>query len=212
MSPGFLEGYETVRERLDKFRDHHPDWGLHSEIVFDDADRILMRAEIWTADNVCVAVGHAEERRGPNRSTPAVETCETSAWGRALEAAGYLSSTPVRSVGGHGPRVRAESATTPSPRAAPPAKDTSPLNPPAAASLRARASHAGLDEQGISDVTKLLCEVAGVPAVELNKAPKFLARDLQNTFDAIGAGRLELDYAPDGTVSLAPPTPKGAAV
>lgn len=82
--------YTTVPERIDQFREDHPDWTLKANIV-ERGDVILMKAVVKNADGKTVGVGHAEEVRGSSKinQTSALENCETSAWGRALAACGY---------------------------------------------------------------------------------------------------------------------------
>lgn len=82
--------YTTVPERIDQFREDHPDWTLKAHIV-ERGDVILMKAVVKNAEGKTVGVGHAEEVRGSSKinQTSALENCETSAWGRALAACGY---------------------------------------------------------------------------------------------------------------------------
>jgi hypothetical protein len=82
-----LDDYVTVDQRLEPFRLIHPNWGVHTEVVFDDGQRVVMRAWITDDTDRTVAVGHAEEIRGQGmvNKTSAVENCETSALGRALK-------------------------------------------------------------------------------------------------------------------------------
>ena len=53
-----------------------------------------MRATIRDKEGRVLATGHAEEVRGSTKilSTSALETCETSAWGRCLSCFGSLGS------------------------------------------------------------------------------------------------------------------------
>ncbi len=90
--PGFdLDSYIPVADRLGKFREQHATWGLTSEIVHDDGQRVVIKATIANDDGRIVATGHAEEIRGQGNvnRTSALENCETSAFGRALAALGY---------------------------------------------------------------------------------------------------------------------------
>ena len=94
MSRG-LEDYITVNERIQKFYEDCPDGALTSEILSDDGKLIQMKATVQVPSGEhgylrIVATGHAEEIRGQGNvnRTSALENCETSAWGRALAAAG----------------------------------------------------------------------------------------------------------------------------
>jgi len=86
--------YETVAERVRKFRERYPvdsGWRLVTEVLFPKDDVVLCRATIIDPDGRLVASGTAEETRGSSyiNRTSAVENAETSAIGRALFAAGF---------------------------------------------------------------------------------------------------------------------------
>ena len=90
-----LEDYETVEERLVKFWKEHPDGRIYSEIVEHTLQRFIIKASIFRTevDAHPWTTGLAEETvstRGVN-STSALENCETSAIGRALANAGYVT-------------------------------------------------------------------------------------------------------------------------
>jgi hypothetical protein len=90
-----LEDYETVEERLAKFWKEHPDGRIYSEIVEHTLQRFIIKASIFRTevDAHPWTTGLAEETvstRGVN-STSALENCETSAIGRALANAGYVT-------------------------------------------------------------------------------------------------------------------------
>ena len=89
-----VKQYETVAERLRKFRDSCPvqgGWGLVTEIQLPDSETVVAKAIITSPDGKNVATGTAEENRkaGYINETSAVENAETSAIGRALFAAGF---------------------------------------------------------------------------------------------------------------------------
>lgn len=91
---GSTKLYEQVHERLARFRADHPansGWGLISEIIEDNAQRIAIRTSILNPDGKVVSNGFAEELRGSSEinKTSAMENCETSSLGRALFKAGY---------------------------------------------------------------------------------------------------------------------------
>jgi len=89
--------YNTVSKRVNDYRRVYgiaDGWGLLTEIVSIDAERVVMRAEVMSPDGRLVAVGHAEEVRSASKinQTSALENCESSAIGRALAAAGFGGS------------------------------------------------------------------------------------------------------------------------
>jgi len=90
-----LEDYETVEERLVKFWKEHPDGRISTEVVEHTLQRFIVKASIYRTevDGQAWTTGYAEETvstRGVN-STSALENCETSAIGRALANAGYIT-------------------------------------------------------------------------------------------------------------------------
>ena len=85
--------YETVAERLRKFREEFPvktGWALNTEMSYSD-NLVRCEARMVSQDGHIVATGHAEENRNGSfiNETSAVENCETSAIGRCLFAAGF---------------------------------------------------------------------------------------------------------------------------
>ena len=94
--PVRLEGgemYETVAERVRKFRDKYPissGWRLTTEIITITEAKIVCRGLVVNPEGHTVADGIAEEIRSSSiiNKFSAVENCQTSAWGRALAAAG----------------------------------------------------------------------------------------------------------------------------
>lgn len=90
-----LEDYETVEERLTKFWKDHPDGRIATTLVEHTLQRFIVQAFIFRTevDAQAWTTGFAEETvstRGVN-STSALENCETSAIGRALANAGYVT-------------------------------------------------------------------------------------------------------------------------
>jgi hypothetical protein len=82
--------YLTVAERVATFRDDHPDWGIHTDIV-SNADVVVIKAMVINPEGFVLGTGYAEEVRGSSNinKTSALENCETSAIGRALASVGY---------------------------------------------------------------------------------------------------------------------------
>jgi hypothetical protein len=90
-----LEDYETVEERLIKFWKDHPDGRIDTLLVDATLQRFIVKASVYRTevDAQAWTTGYAEETvstRGVN-STSALENCETSAIGRALANAGYVT-------------------------------------------------------------------------------------------------------------------------
>jgi hypothetical protein len=88
--------YAEVAERLPLFWKDCPRGRIITEIVVDDGQRIVIRAELYAdiADTVPTTTGYAEEIRGSSmvNKTSALENCETSAIGRALANYQYQGS------------------------------------------------------------------------------------------------------------------------
>jgi hypothetical protein len=90
-----LEDYETVEERLVKFWKEYPDGRIETTLVESTLQRFIVKAAVYRTevDASAWTTGYAEETvstRGVN-STSALENCETSAIGRALANAGYVT-------------------------------------------------------------------------------------------------------------------------
>lgn len=92
--------YEPVASRVARFRANNPDWTLTAELISDCEGVVLMRATILDETGRVISTGYAEEIRGAGRinQTSTIENAETSAWGRALSAAGYGTQTAVASA------------------------------------------------------------------------------------------------------------------
>ena len=98
-----LENYEPVEERIARFKADHPNYRVATELTFDGepgATRWIVKASIWRdAENTGMpdGTGYAFEvdGRGMTQKTAALETCETSAIGRALANLGYAGNRKV---------------------------------------------------------------------------------------------------------------------
>jgi hypothetical protein len=117
---GFLDDYEPVALRLDRWLKQNPKGIVKTDLLSQPgADVCVFRAELWL-DGQCISVGHAEEIRGSNmiNKTSSMEVCETSAIGRALANAGMAGSDmtkrPSREEMG-----KAERYSAPKPKPAP---------------------------------------------------------------------------------------------
>ena len=91
--------YQTVSYRVNTFREEHPDWGILTEVVSADDERVVVRATIADPEGRMIATGYAEEVRGATNinKTSALENAETSAVGRALAFYG-LPGTEIASA------------------------------------------------------------------------------------------------------------------
>ena len=87
------KSYLTVAKRIRDFRDDHPEYSIVTKIL-SAAELIQIKASIKDPTGRVIATGLAEEERGRTSilTTSALETCETSAVGRALAIFGYLGS------------------------------------------------------------------------------------------------------------------------
>lgn len=100
MSKFNLDSYETVEERIKRFYEQYPDGRITTENLTTPADRsvstwVVMASVFLTAgdqaNHLPKATGLAFEVDGEGmaQKTAALETCETSAIGRALANAGF---------------------------------------------------------------------------------------------------------------------------
>ena len=85
------KSYKLIVQRVVEFRESHPDWGMHSDVVHHDEDRVIVKVWITDAEGRTRGTGLAEEDRRASRinETSAMENCETSAFGRALASVGF---------------------------------------------------------------------------------------------------------------------------
>ena len=86
-----LDSYEPVASRVQRFYEAYPDGAIHTELVYDDGKRVVIRASVYRHlnDDRPAAVDYAEEHltdRGVN-ATSRIENACTSAIGRAISVA-----------------------------------------------------------------------------------------------------------------------------
>jgi len=91
--------YLTVARRINDFREQHPDYGIHTEILSIDETAVVCRAVITDKEGRQLSSGIAEEHRRASKinQTSATENCETSAVGRALAFFG-MAGTEIASA------------------------------------------------------------------------------------------------------------------
>lgn len=98
-----LENYEPVDERIARFKTDHPNFRVLTEESHEGepgATRWIVKASVWRdAENTGLpdGTGYAFEidGKGMTQRTAALETCETSAIGRALANLGYAGNRKV---------------------------------------------------------------------------------------------------------------------
>lgn len=96
MSPSFLDDYEPVAHRIDRFYKKHPKGRILTDLILEaSTDKTwVVKASIYREDDPNpAATGYAQEVIGstPVNKSSALENCETSAIGRALANLNYAS-------------------------------------------------------------------------------------------------------------------------
>lgn len=85
------KNYTEVAKRVEAFRrEFGGELGINTNIVLNDGNAVIIKAEVRNADGFIIGSGLAEEIRNSSyiTKTSAVEVCETSAIGRALASLG----------------------------------------------------------------------------------------------------------------------------
>jgi hypothetical protein len=84
----FMENYEPVADRVNKFWERFPNGRIHTEIVLINENEVVVKASVFTdrEDTRPAAIDFAQEKRGGTKITETnfLEVCSTSAIGRAL--------------------------------------------------------------------------------------------------------------------------------
>ena len=85
------KNYKLIVQRVNEFRQAHPEFGVETEVLHHDEIRIVAQVRIFDEQGRIRGSGVAEEFREASRinQTSAMENCETSAFGRALASMGY---------------------------------------------------------------------------------------------------------------------------
>lgn len=84
--------YMTVAERLNLIAAEHKDYELTSEVINLTESACCIRATLKLGDRIFNGLAYEEKQNSHINKTSYVENCETSAWGRAMAAAGYAGT------------------------------------------------------------------------------------------------------------------------
>ena len=91
--------YVEVNQRVLAFWELYPNGSIRTQLLSDDGDRCVFRAEVYDSD-MLMATGHAFESKSSSmvNKTSYIENCETSAVGRALGMLGIGITDAIASA------------------------------------------------------------------------------------------------------------------
>lgn len=126
--------YTQVVHRMEAFRRHFgTDYGVDTQVLVDDGQRVVIKATIINSSGIQVGSGMAEEIRGQGHvnQTSALENAETSAVGRALSSLGISGGeyASANEMDGVGRKTEAKASPAPVPAPQPEAKPEYPDSP-----------------------------------------------------------------------------------
>ena len=126
--------YTQVVHRMEAFRRHFgTDYGVDTQVLVDDGQRVVIKATIINSSGIQVGSGMAEEIRGQGHvnQTSALENAETSAVGRALASLGLAGGeyASANEMDGVGRKTEAKASPAPQPAPQPEAKAETPDSP-----------------------------------------------------------------------------------
>lgn len=84
--------YMTVAERLNLISAEHKDYELTTEVIQLSDTACCIRATLKLGNRIFNGLAYEEKQNSHINKTSYVENCETSAWGRAMAAAGYAGT------------------------------------------------------------------------------------------------------------------------
>ena len=126
--------YTQVVHRMEAFRRHFgTDYGVDTQVLVDDGQRVVIKATIINSSGIQVGSGMAEEIRGQGHvnQTSALENAETSAVGRALASLGLAGGeyASANEMDGVGRKTEAKASPAPVPAPQPEAQAETPDSP-----------------------------------------------------------------------------------
>ena len=94
------KNYAEVPQRINAFRKVYPNGSITTEIISLDNGVCVIKATATDEAGNILGTGHAYEVEGSSfiNKGSYIENCETSAWGRALAACGFLGGASVASA------------------------------------------------------------------------------------------------------------------
>ena len=97
---GFMDNYEPVADRVNKFWEKYPQGRIHTEIVLINETEIVIKASAFTDrdDARPVAIDFAQETRNSSAINKQnfIENCATSAIGRCLATLNFQAKRDAR--------------------------------------------------------------------------------------------------------------------